>query len=193
MPDAPCATAWEGGTRIVNNQDCDYFAVGDDKGAVTVGRVIDMTDGEAAAAGGGDRVRFETMWRMKVHDGWVNSVHHVRELNSVASGGGDGLACITDLERKGYPLADPTRRYDGHNGKSVNAVSWTARYKKLVSCGEDKLINLWNPLSAKPQQIFVGHEERSRPCWTTCIRLSRWTSASACTSGTFGAVRSGPR
>ena len=165
LPDAPlCATAWEGGVRIVNNQDCDYFAVGDDKGAVTVGRVIDMTDGEAAAAGGGDRVRYETMWRMKVHDGWVNSVRHLGELNSVASGGGDGLACITDLERKGYPLADPTRRYDGHNGKSVNAVSWTARYKKLVSCGEDKLINLWNPLSAKPQQIFVGHEEPIVKC-----------------------------
>jgi hypothetical protein len=82
LQDAPvCATTWEGGKRIVNDKDCDYFAVGDDAGYVTVGRVIDMTDGEAAAAGGGDRVRYETVWRMRVHDGWVNSVFHVKELD----------------------------------------------------------------------------------------------------------------
>ena len=165
LQDAPvCATTWEGGKRIVNDKDCDYFAVGDDAGYVTVGRVIDMTDGEAAAAGGGDRVRYETVWRMRVHDGWVNSVFHVKELDCVASGGGDGLACLTDINRKDYPLADPTRRFDGHGGKSVNAVSWTARYKKLVSCGEDRLINLWNPLSVRPQQIFVGHTEPILKC-----------------------------
>lgn len=144
-----CVNTWAGGRRVgPQGRDMDYMVVGDDGGYVHALRVIDKTDSEKTP---GNLVRFEEMWKQKVHGDWVNRVMYLEGLDAVGSCSMDRNICITDIEQRAA-----LRTLSGH-AKGVHAMDWSPKYKFIASVGMDRNVLLWNPFSIKAIGQLTGH------------------------------------
>ena len=85
-----------------------------------------------------------------VHSDWVNKVMYISDLSAVASCSLDKTLCINDVER------NYARKLTAHN-KCVYSFDWSPSYKFLASCGMDRLVILWNPITRRPLHTLAGH------------------------------------
>ena len=85
-----------------------------------------------------------------VHTDWVNKVMYINDLSAVASCSLDKTLCINDVER------NYSRKLAAHT-KCVYSFDWSPSYKFLASCGMDRQVILWNPITRRPLHTLSGH------------------------------------
>ena len=85
-----------------------------------------------------------------VHSDWINKVMYINDLSAVASCSLDKTLCINDVER------NYSRKLSAHT-KCVYSFDWSPSYKFLASCGMDRLVILWNPITRRPLHTLTGH------------------------------------
>ena len=57
------------------------------------------------------------------------------------------------------------------HASTVKMLAWSADGERLVSCGKDRLVCVWNPLNGRLQHKFLGH--RASVQWVTISSDSR--------------------
>lgn len=93
------------------------------------------------------------MSRFTGHNDWVNTIAVSPGGTTAASGALDGKIGIWDLTS---PPGAPKLMLEGH-GRSVTKVLFVADQKRLLSCGLDQTIRLWDTTTGQELCRFTGH------------------------------------
>ncbi|XP_071662332.1 WD repeat-containing protein 64 isoform X2 [Patagioenas fasciata] len=95
--------------------------------------------------------------KRKLHDDWVMKVKYISELNCFGSCSADSIHSfiLDDIKRLKDNL--PVKEFSVPKG--VNAFTYCAKAKVLVTGGHDKLLRLWHPVvNSKPSGKLSGHQ-----------------------------------
>ncbi|KAK2527045.1 Wdr64 [Columba livia] len=95
--------------------------------------------------------------KRKLHDDWVMKVKYISELNCFGSCSSDSIHSfiLDDIKRLKDNL--PVKEFSVPKG--VNAFTYCAKAKVIVTGGHDKLLRLWHPVvNSKPSGKLSGHQ-----------------------------------
>ncbi|PKU48022.1 wd repeat-containing protein 64 [Limosa lapponica baueri] len=95
--------------------------------------------------------------KRKLHDDWAVKVKYFSELNCFGSCSSDSIHSfvLDDIKRLGDSL--PVKEFSVPRG--VNAFTYCAKAKVIVTGGNDKLLRLWHPtINSRPTGKLSGHQ-----------------------------------
>ena len=132
-----CVTIWE----YKGNS---YVAFGDDVGTTYVA----TPPGRKAH----DR-RCGVLWSAKEHDGWVNKVEYVADIDSLVTCSNDGLIHFWDASEgfeQELEIRKTLNRGKTEHSNGVRTFCWCSDYRCLATCGPgERSITLWSAFGAK--------------------------------------------
>lgn len=113
----------------------------------------------------------------RVHDGCVERLGWVSELNGMLSCSADGTLKLSDL---GDNTIRPRNVLRSPAGQPISSFVWCAAQALVATCSRcERLIHLWSPSVASPVASLVGHaaaiaqielDDRSNQVWAQRLR-----------------------
>ena len=87
---------------------------------------------------------------IKAHSDHITQIEYIRSIDRIVSTSLDGKVCLLD------PVTKLSTYFFGHT-KSVLCLCFVTAYKYLVTSGQERDIQLWNPYTQKRITSLIGH------------------------------------
>ena len=88
-----------------------------------------------------------------IHKGWITKIKYYPDLNYIISSSLDGFIHIHKIDDLSYI---PGKTFNLHQ-KGVNSFIYSSKHRVVASCGEERHILMWDPLTLGVLSYLYGH------------------------------------